>query len=120
MDWRIDKTRPVCPQIEDEICLRIVTGEYEPDGKLCSVREAAAEAGVNPNTVQKAFESLEAQGLIYSMRGSGWFACSDRAKAVARLEALRQQAREDYFTRMTRLGMTPAEAADFIKEEKHE
>ena len=71
MRWLIDKERPICPQINEQIAARIALGEFRPADRLASVRDVAVAAGVNPNTVQKAFESLEAEGLIYSVRGSG-------------------------------------------------
>lgn len=73
MEWSIDKSKPVCPQLTEQIGLRIAKGELRPNEKLPSVREIALGAGVNPNTVQKALELLEGKNLIYSVRGSGWY-----------------------------------------------
>ena len=73
MDWIIDKNRPICPQISEQLCLEIAKGKFEPFEKLPSVREIAMAAGVNPNTVQRSLDELERSGVIYSVRSSGWF-----------------------------------------------
>ena len=54
MPWTLDDTRPIYLQLEDIIKSKIIAGIYKPGQKLPSVRELAAEAAVNPNTMQKA------------------------------------------------------------------
>ena len=65
MPWDFDANRPIYTQLTERLRLRIASGEYPPGGKLPAVRELAAEAGANPNTVQRAFADLEREGLIY-------------------------------------------------------
>ena len=65
MSWQLDKNRAICPQICERLCVEIANGTLKPNDKLASVRELAIRAGVNPNTVQKAFEQLEQDELIY-------------------------------------------------------
>ena len=77
MEWIIDKGRPICPQICEQLCLRIANGMFAPHEKILSVREIAVAAGVNPNTVQRSLEELERRGILYSVRGSGWFVADD-------------------------------------------
>ena len=91
MQWMIDKERPICPQINEQIAARIALGEFKPQERLASVRDVAVAAGVNPNTVQKAFESLEAEGLIYSVRGSGWFVSDAVGTAQQKLQKLAEE-----------------------------
>ena len=55
----------------DHIMLSVAVGEYKAGDKLLPVRELAAEAEVNPNTMQKAFAELERSGLIVTQRTSG-------------------------------------------------
>ena len=69
----LDKKRPLCPQLCEQICVGIACGKYIEGERLPSVREMAIEAGVNPNTVQRAYETLETKGVLYSVRGSGWY-----------------------------------------------
>ena len=73
MGWNLDKKRPLCPQICEQICILIAKGELKPGDRLQSVRDIAVSASVNPNTVQKSLEQLEQRGVIYSKRGSGWY-----------------------------------------------
>ena len=54
MPWVLDTDRPIYAQLVEKIQLDIVSGRYEAGDKLPSVRELAAEASVNPNTMQKA------------------------------------------------------------------
>ena len=49
MTWTLDKNRPLCPQICEQVCVRIATGEFLPNSRILSVREMAIAAGVNPN-----------------------------------------------------------------------
>ena len=71
MAWELNSDRPIYTQILEIIQTRIISGIYKPGEKLPSVRELAAQASVNPNTMQKAFAELEKSGLITTQRGSG-------------------------------------------------
>lgn len=64
MSWEFQDHLPIYAQLMDTLKRRIITGRYLPGEKLPSVRELAAEAGINPNTVQRAFSELEREGLI--------------------------------------------------------
>lgn len=77
MAWELDSDRPIFSQIVERIQLDIVSGIYKPGDKLPSVRDLAAEASVNPNTMQKAFTELERTGLVYSQRTAGRFITED-------------------------------------------
>ena len=116
MRWELDKNRPICPQIEEQICVKISKGELVPEQKLLSVREVALEMGVNPNTVQKAFEILERDGLIYSVRGSGWFVSDSAELAINMVEGLTKLKTEKYFAEMAALGIDVEKVKDIIKE----
>ena len=104
MKWYIDKDRPICPQIEDQICAAIALGNLVPGEKLKSVREVAVAAGVNPNTVQKAFSELERDGMIFSRIGSGWYVSEDTEGARRKLEQLLDTKTEDFLRQMILLG----------------
>lgn len=71
MAWNMDSDRPIYAQLVERIQMQIVSGYYPPGGKLPTVRELAAEAAVNPNTMQKAFAELERSGLIVTQRTNG-------------------------------------------------
>ncbi len=116
MQWTLDKKRPLCPQICEQICVRIACGEFAPGERLLSVREVAVAAGVNPNTVQRAFETLEAQGILYSVRGSGWFVAEDISLCKAALDRLVKEKTAEYFAAMETLGLNPGEIKQYVKE----
>ena len=73
MPWSFQADTPIYTQLVARLQEQIVSGAYPPGSKLPSVRDLAADAGVNPNTVQRAFAELERLGLIYTQRTSGKF-----------------------------------------------
>ena len=68
--------RPLYEQIQEKFRKMIISGALGPDTKLPSVRELASSLAINPNTIQRAYKELEAQGFIYSMAGKGNFVAS--------------------------------------------
>lgn len=112
----LNKGRPICPQIYEQICVGIANGELLPNERLLSVRELAVQVGVNPNTVQHAFDLLETDGILYSVRGSGWFVCEDTQKAKEVLQRIIDEAVADYFCKMNALGIDAEKAKNFAKE----
>lgn len=77
MAWKFNNESPIYLQIMDVIRLRVLQGQLKPGDKIASVRELAAEAGVNPNTMQKALSELEREGILSSQRTSGRFVADD-------------------------------------------
>ena len=117
---QLDKNRPVCPQICELLCVDIVAGVYDADRRLPAVRELAAGWGVNPNTVQKALDTLGEQGLLYSVRGSGWYVQEDISRARKILDRLRWDKTNEFFAVMESLGLSAEETREFVKEWYHE
>lgn len=78
--------RPIYLQIADEIRAAVAAGLYRPGETLPSLRAMAVEVQVNPNTVQRAYDELEREGLVYSQRGRGLFV-ADQGTASAQLTA---------------------------------
>ena len=115
MDFEILDSRPIWQQLSEQIRRRIVTGEYAPGGRLPSVRELAAEAGVNPNTMQRAMAQLEGEGLLITNRTAGRTVTED----ITVLEQLRlrlaRERLEEYFRDMEQLGFDRAQAAALAK-----
>ncbi len=95
MAWEFEADRPIYLQLIEEIQLRIVTGQYPAGSRLPAVRELAAEASVNPNTMQKALGELERMELVRSQRTSGRFITEDvdKIKMIRENLAHRQLAR---------------------------
>ena len=82
MGWKFTSTAPVFMQIIDRVQTDIISGKLCPGDKLISVRELAQQAGVNPNTMQRALLQLEQAGMIYTKRGSGRFITEDEQKLL--------------------------------------
>ena len=69
-------------QIAERICDRVLSGNYKADSRIPSVRELAVEMEVNPNTVMRSFERLQANDIIYNKRGIGYFVASDAEQKI--------------------------------------
>ena len=74
IDVNYRDSRPIYEQIKDGFRKLLVTGAIAKDEKLPSVREMASNMSINPNTIQRAYRELEAEGYIYSVAGKGSFA----------------------------------------------
>lgn len=116
MEWVIDKGRPICPQIYEQVCLEIAKETFEPHEKLPSVRELALAIGVNPNTVQRSLDELERDGVLYSVRGSGWFVAEDIRAAKAIVHEMLEKKTADYFETMRMLGLDADAVKQYVKE----
>ena len=116
MSWKLDKNRPICPQLCEQISVKIACGELNPGVKLMSVREVALNSGVNPNTVQKAFEQLASMQLIYPERNVGWFVSQNTSKAIEIVEQLKAEKAKNYLEEMKLLGVKADQAINFLKE----
>ena len=114
MEWKLSDDRPIWLQLSQQLARRILVGAYPPGSRLPSVRELAAEAGVNPNTMQRALAQLEAEGLVYTERTTGRFVTED----TALLEQLRDETASamtaEYLEKMRGIGYGPAEAAKLM------
>lgn len=114
MAWALDSGRPIYAQIIERVQLDIITGRYQPGEKLPSVRDLAAEAAVNPNTMQKALSELEQSGLLYTQRTNGRFITED-AELIHRIKSdlAAMQVRE-FLTKMQQLGLDDSEILQLI------
>ena len=104
MAWNLDSDRPIYAQLLERIQLQIVSGTYGPGDKLPSVRELAAEASVNPNTMQKAFAELERSGLIVTKRTSGRFVTEDKDMNTQIRTQLAKEEALSFIEKMKELG----------------
>lgn len=105
MDWNISAGRPVYLQLIEQLQAAIVAGTLPAGARVPPVRELAAEAGVNPNTMQRALQDLEGRGLIQTQRTAGRTVTTD----TRLLEELRSgQARalaKTFWRQMQTLGL---------------
>ena len=115
MKWNLDSDRPIFSQIIEIIQRDIVSGVLEPGEKLPSVRNLAADASVNPNTVQKAFSELERMGLVYSQRTSGKFITEDVKMIEETKREMAGTIVSNFLKNMEQLGFTKEEALTLIK-----
>lgn len=106
--------RPIYVRLADQICDRILTGQYQVGGRIPSVREYAVEQQVNPATAARSFEILERQGVIFNKRGLGYFVAESAPDAIRqqRLELLLGEESELFFSRLALLNVTPDQLRD--------
>ena len=77
MHWQFSNDAPIYTQLIEQIKIAIVSGAFPAGERLPSVRDLAVEAGVNPNTMQRALAELERDGLMFSQRTSGRYVTED-------------------------------------------
>ena len=117
MLWKFDHKTPVFLQIASHMRNEIVAGKYAADEQIPPVRVLAAQASVNPNTMQKALTRLEEEGLLYTRGTVGRFVTSD----VHVLEAARERMRRDTVRRMLfeahEMGISTNDLIQYIQKE---
>ncbi len=86
LDYR--DSRPLYQQVKDSLRRMMLTGLLEPDEKLPSVRSLATQLAINPNTIQRAYAELEAEGYIYSVAGKGSFVSAGDGEHLRRIAEL--------------------------------
>lgn len=106
-------SRPIYEQVKDAFHRLIISGALSPEEKLPSVRELAAQLVINPNTIQRAYRELEAEGYINSIPGKGSFA---RPRGAVDSERARELLRrfDDTVNELLFLGVKPEELAERI------
>ncbi len=109
MEWNFKRGTPIYAQIVDEMTMRIASNAYAPGDKLPSVRELAMDAGVNPNTMQRALAELERRGLVFAERTSGRFVTKEETVLEALHEELARKYFEEFAEKLKKLGMTETE-----------
>ena len=119
MDWQFTDDRPIWQQLTQQLTLRILKGEYPPGERLPGVRELAAQAGVNPNTMQRAMAQLEADGLAVGSRTAGRTVTEDAAVIEAAAKARARAAVAACLEVLSQLGYGAEDALVFVKEELH-
>ena len=114
MEWKIDNNKPVYIQLVEQLKVKIISGEIELDSKLDSVRSLAADAMVNPNTMQKALAELEREGFVYSKRTSGRFVTDNEELIKSMKEELAGKEIKNLKKNLERLGFSEEEIVDFV------
>ena len=123
MEWTFSADLPIYSQLVAQIKLAIVSGVYLPGERLAPVRELAMDAGVNPNTMQRALQELEREGMVYTQRTSGRFVTEDTKVIESAKKLLAEREIKSFLAQMTRLGYPQEEIVSLleasIEEEKN-
>ena len=106
MPWDLSSDKSVYLQLMDIIKQKILTGEYKAGEKLPGVRELAADAAVNPNTMQRALTELEREGLLYTQRTNGRFVSPDNNSIREAKEQVAQNKAKKFIEEMNTLGLS--------------
>ena len=114
MRWEFHNDAPIYAQVMERVERMIVSGALPPGQQLPSVRTFAPEAGINPNTMQKALTELERGGLIYSQRTAGHFVTEDQTVIARARETLAELQADRFLKNMGELGFTAAETAELL------
>ena len=107
--------RPIYEQVKDGLRHLVVTGALQAGDKLPSVRALATSLAINPNTIQRAYESLEREGYLYTVAGKGSFAAPQADVNADRRERLLKDF-DDSAAELLFLGMTAGELARRLDE----
>ena len=117
MAWNLNSDRPIYAQILERIQMQIVSGVYQPGTKIPSVRELAADAGVNPNTMQKALAELERSGLVMTQRTSGRVVTEDLNMIKEIRNQLAGEQGKEFVKKMKDLGFDREDIIDLLTKE---
>ena len=116
MDWNFKSDLPIYSQLVEQIKLGIVSGIFKPGERLASVRDMAMEAGVNPNTMQRALQELEREGMVCSQRTSGRFVTEDEAVIDNAKKNLAEEQIKSFLEAMSKLGYGRDEIISLLEE----
>ena len=111
--------RPIYEQVKEGFRQLILSGALAADEKLPSVRELASSLAINPNTIQRAYRELEAEGYICSFPGRGSFVMERSSPAAARREQLLGEL-DALVRELDMLGMSRAEIVKRIGGDSHD
>ena len=115
MNWNIRNDAPVYTQLVDQIARAIILGQFPPGGRLPSVREFAADAGVN--TMQRAFAELERLELIRTQRTAGRTVTEDIARIEREKRRLAQAGIDAFWQALAQLGYDRAQALELLRQD---
>ena len=116
MDFKLKDARPIWQQLADQMTQSIVTGEFSPGERFPSVRELAMQAGVNPNTMQRALARLEEDGLLVTSRTAGRNVTEDEETLRAVRSQLAEKRVIEYLEDMEKLGYSSGTAAEYARQ----
>ncbi len=120
MQWQLRGDRPIYQQLMEQLTEQIVSGQFGAGDKVPPVRELAAEAGVNPNTMQRALADLEREGLMYTNRTSGRYVTEDREMIAKIREQIASDRITEFLAGMSQLGFSEQEIVALLEKRRGE
>ena len=120
MEWNFDNSKSIWLQITERLRVMIVCGIYPMGERLPSVRELAAQAGVNPNTMQRALSQLEVEGLAESNRTAGRIVTTNSEIIDNVRRTMAKGNVKAYFDAMKQIGFDRERAIMMINESEEE
>ena len=120
MEWKLDDSRPIWPQLKEQLIIAIVAGEYNMGGSFPTVRELAEDAGVNRNTMQRALSELEHDGFVTTNRTAGRTVTTDEGLVTRMKESIAKKSIEKFIKEMSALGYSADDVVNLIIERGEE
>lgn len=120
MEWIFLNNAPIYGQIVEQIKKQILSGLLQPGDKLPAVRELAAEAKVNPNTMQRAMAELERLGLVHAQRTSGRLITEDTKLIQKMKDEFAADKIREFLQSMKQIGLTQEQIAELIRNYREE
>lgn len=120
MEWNLDDSRPIWPQLKEQLIIAIVAGKYMMGSSFPTVRELAEDAGVNRNTMQRALSELENDGFVVTNRTAGRTVTTDEGLVMRMKETIAKQSIEKFIQEMAAIGYDAEEVIKMIEEREGE
>ena len=116
MEWKLDDSRPIWPQLKEQLIIAIVAGRFQMGGSFPTVRELAEDAGVNRNTMQRALSELEHDGFVITNRTAGRTVTTDEGLVARMKEQIAMQNIEKFIREMEAIGYGADDIVKIIQE----
>lgn len=120
MQWQLRGDRPIYQQLVEILTEQIVSGQLAAGDKVPAVRELAAQAGVNPNTMQRALADMEREGLMYTNRTSGRYVTEDKEMIDKIREQIASDRIAEFLAGMSQLGFSEQEVYRLLEKRQGE
>ena len=116
MEWKLDDSRPIWPQLKEQLIIAIVAGRFQMGGSFPTVRELAEDAGVNRNTMQRALSELEHDGFVITNRTAGRTVTTDEGLVARMKEQIAMKNIEKFIREMEAIGYDADDIVKMIQE----
>ena len=120
MEWNLDDSRPIWPQLKEQLLREIIAGRYTMGGPFPTVRDLAEDAGVNRNTMQRAMADLEADGFLITNRTAGRVVTTDEKLIGEMKQKLAEQNIKKFIEEMAAIGYSAGDVIEMIVIEEKE